>query len=69
MHDAGFSTLSVPIFDHLENLEAALTVVMNRRGDSADQETRFLRPLKECALEISRALGSVEMANKLADTI
>jgi DNA-binding IclR family transcriptional regulator len=68
-HDAGFSTLSAPVFDHSERLEAALTIVMNRRNDSADQETRFLKPLKECALEISRALGSVEMANKLADSI
>jgi DNA-binding IclR family transcriptional regulator len=68
-HDAGFATLSVPVFDHMENLEAALTVVMNRRSDSIDQETRFLKPLKECAVEISRALGSVEMANKLADSI
>jgi len=68
-HDAGFSTLSAPIFDHTERLEAALTIVMSRRADSAEQEMRFLKPLKECALEISRALGSVEMANKLADTI
>ena len=68
-HDAGFSTLSAPVFDHSERLEAALTIVMNRRADSAEQETRFLKPLKECALEISRALGSIEMANKLADTI
>lgn len=68
-HDAGFATLSVPVFDHMEKLEAALTVVMNRRSDSIDQETKFLKPLKECAVEISRALGSVEMANKLADSI
>jgi len=68
-HDTGFSTLSAPVFDHSERLEAALTIVMNRRNDTVDQETRFLKSLKECALEISRALGSVEMANKLADSI
>lgn len=68
-HDAGFPTLSAPVFDHSERLQAALTIVMNRHGDAAEQEMRFLKPLKESALEISRALGSVEMANKLADTI
>ena len=68
-HDAGFSVLSAPIFDHAERLEAALTVVMNRRATSSSQETRYLRPLKETAIEISRALGSVEMADRMAATL
>jgi DNA-binding IclR family transcriptional regulator len=68
-HDAGFATLSVPIFDHSERLEAALTVVMNRRPDFVDHEIRYLKSVKETALEISRALGSVDMAAKLAKTI
>ena len=61
--------LSAPIFDHAERLEAALTVVMNRRTGSINQESRYLKPLKETAIEISRALGSVEMADQMAATL
>ncbi|MDH4073988.1 MAG: helix-turn-helix domain-containing protein [Gammaproteobacteria bacterium] len=68
-HDAGFSVLSAPVFDHAERLEAALTIVMNKRPGSVNQETRFVKPLKETAIEISRALGSVEMAGKMAATL
>lgn len=68
-HDAGFSVLSAPIFNHAERLEAALTVVMNRRPDSLNQETRYLKPLMETVIEISRALGSVEMADQMAATL
>ena len=68
-HDSGFSSISAPIFDHGERLEAALTIVMNRRPGSVNQESRYLRQLKETVVEISRALGSVEMADKMAATI
>jgi len=68
-HDAGFSVVSAPVFDHAERLEAALTIVMNLRPGSVNQEKRYLRQLKETAVEISRALGSVEMADKMAATI
>jgi DNA-binding IclR family transcriptional regulator len=68
-HDSGFSVLSAPIFDHAERLEAALSVVMNRRTDSVNQEKRYLKQLKETALEISRALGSLEMSEKMAATL
>ena len=68
-HDAGFSVLSAPIFDHAERLEAALTIVMNRRPGAVNQETRFLRQLMETVIEISRALGSVEMADKMTATL
>jgi len=68
-HDAGFSVLSAPIFDHAERLEAALSVVMNRRPGSVNQELRYLKQLKSTALEISRALGSVEMAEKMAASL
>jgi hypothetical protein len=53
-------------------LQAALTVVMISRGDAKttmSEDIRYLKPLKETALEISRTLGSVEMANELAATI
>jgi DNA-binding IclR family transcriptional regulator len=68
-HDAGFATLAAPVFDHSERLEAALTVVMNRRPGVLDHEVRYLKSVKDTALEISRALGSVEMANKMAATL
>lgn len=68
-HDAGFSTLTAPIFDHSERIEAALTIVMNRRPGVNDHEIRYLKALKESVLEISRALGSVDMAGELAATI
>lgn len=67
-HDSGFSVLSAPVFDHAERLEAALTIVMNRRPESVNQETRYLKPLKNTAIEISRALGSIKMADKMAAT-
>ena len=56
-HDAGFSVLSAPVFDHAERLEAALTVVMNRRPECINHEERYLRVLKESAIEISRGAG------------
>ena len=65
-HDAGFSVLSAPIFDHAERIEAAITIVMNRRPGSVNQETRFLKPLLDTAVEISRALGSKLMADQMA---
>jgi len=68
-HDAGFSVVSAPIFDHAERLEAALTIVMNRRPGSVSQEMRYLKPLKETVVEISRALGSVQMADQMAATL
>jgi DNA-binding IclR family transcriptional regulator len=68
-HDSGFSVLSAPIFDHAERLEAALTIVMNRRPGAVNQETRYLRQLLETVIEISRALGSVEMADRMAATL
>ena len=68
-HDAGFAVVSAPVFDHTERLEAALTIVMNRRSGSVNQEKMYLRQLKESTVEISRALGSVEMADKMAATI
>jgi hypothetical protein len=34
-----------------------------------NQETRYLKQLKETAIEISRALGSVEMSEKMANTL
>ncbi len=71
-HDAGFATVTVPIFDHSEDLQAALTVIMTSRGEAKttrSEDIRYLIPLKETALDISRTLGSVEMANELAATM
>lgn len=68
-HDAGFSVVSAPIFNYAESLEAALTVVMTRRAQNDVDETRCLRPLKEATVDISRALGSQELAARMADTI
>ena len=67
-HEAGYSVVSGPVFNHGERLESALTMVMNRRSGSVGQEIRYLRQLKQTAVEISRALGSVEMANTMAST-
>jgi len=71
-HDAGFATVTVPIFDHSEELQAALSVVMSGQGVSGtvrSEDIQFLKPLRETALEISRTLGSVEMASKMASTM
>jgi DNA-binding IclR family transcriptional regulator len=68
-HDAGFSVLSAPIFNYSEKLEAALTIVMNRRQSTDAGDIRFMKPLKETVVEISRALGSVEMADAMAKSI
>ena len=68
-HDAGFATVTVPIFDHSEELQAALTVVMASRGEpgiTRSEDIRYLQPLRETGLEITRALGSIDMANKMA---
>ena len=68
-HDAGFSVISAPIFDHAERLEAALSIVMTRRQSEVSQESRYLREIKQTAIDISRALGSVDMADKMAATL
>ena len=68
-HGSGFSGLVVPIFNYLERIEAALTVIMPMQPNDPNQETRYLRPVKETAIEISRVLGSVEMADKMAATL
>ena len=64
-HDAGFSVLSAPIFNHLERLEAALTLVMIRRHRKHSAKSRCRDDLMRTALEISRAIGSVSMAERL----
>ena len=68
-HDAGFSVLSAPIFNHAEKLEAALTIVMNRRQNDDSYDIRYLRQLRETTVDISRALGSVTMADEMARTL
>lgn len=71
-HDAGFATVTAPIFDHSEELQAALTIVMGTHGESgmtSSGEIRYLKPLRETALEISRTLGSIQMANEMASTM
>ena len=68
-HDSGFAAVAAPIFDHSEELQAALTVVMTSRGESGApraEDIHYLKPLRDTALEISRALGSIDMANAMA---
>ncbi len=71
-HDAGFATVTAPIFDHSELLQAALTIVMTtlgKRDATRSEDIQYLKPLRETALEISRALGSIDMANEMAATM
>ena len=68
-HNAGFSSITAPIFNHHERLEAAIAVIYPARSDDPNRETRHLMPLKETAVEISRVLGSTEMAGKMASTL
>lgn len=71
-HDSGYATITAPIFDHSEELQAALTIVMTSLGESGRADNggmQYLKQLKETALEISRTLGSIEMANKMASTM
>lgn len=67
-HNSGYSTLTAPIFDHSEELQAALTIVMTSHGESSDTGSggmQYLRLLQDTALEISRTLGSIDMANRM----
>jgi DNA-binding IclR family transcriptional regulator len=68
-HDAGFSVLSAPIFNHSEKLEAVLTIVMNRRQNDDTYNVRYLHQLKETVIDISKALGSEKMADKMAASL
>lgn len=68
-YNAGFSVLATPIFNHTERLEGALSIVAGKRQSLDPSEIRFLSGLKRTAVEISRALGSVSMANHLERTI
>ncbi len=68
-HGSGFSGLVVPIFNYLDRIEAALTIVMPMQPDDTKRKTRYLKQAKETAIEISRVLGSVEMVNKMAATL
>ena len=68
-HDAGFATLTAPIFDHSERIQAALSIVWSGRSDDSVQDLRYIKQVRETALEISRTLGSTEMANEMAATM
>lgn len=68
-HEAGFATLTAPIFDHSERLQAALTIVWSGCPDSKGEGHRYLKILRETTLEISRALGSIEIANQMASAM
>lgn len=71
-HDAGFATVTAPIFDHSEELQAALTIVMSSRGEAGKMQSgniQYLKRLRETVLEISCTLGSVEMANEMASSM
>ncbi len=68
-HGAGFSAITAPIFNHHERIEAAIAAIFPHRPDDPNRETRFLQPVKETAVEISRVLGSAEMANRMAATL
>ena len=70
-HEAGFSALCAPIFNHSDRIEAALTIVMPRHADgvSSGRDERYLRLLKETAVEISRALGCKGRADAMLATI
>ena len=57
------------IFNHHERIEAALAAIYPARPDDPNRETRYLMPVKETGLEISRVLGSVEMANRMAASV
>lgn len=67
-HNAGFAVLSVPIFNSAEQLEAALSIVMHRRNQEF-KTIPHLQQLKETAVNISRALGSLKMADELEASI
>lgn len=66
-HLAGFCVISVPVFNHTESLEAALSVVMQPRGDNDKPDAEILGQLLQSAAHISQALGSVKMAQVLLD--
>jgi len=68
-HDAGFATLTAPIFDHSERIQAALSIVWPGRPDATGKDLRYLKQLRETVLEISRTLGSTEMAAEMAATL
>lgn len=68
-HGAGFSALTAPIFNHQEKIEAAIAAIFPSRPDDPNRATRHVIPVKETALEISRVLGSSEMAGKMAATL
>lgn len=68
-HGAGFSALTVPIFNHHEHIEAAMAAITPSKPDDPNRETRHLMAVKETAVEISRVLGSVEMAGRMAATL
>ena len=68
-YDAGFSVLSAPVFNHFEDLDGALTIVMVRRQSDGFTEVRYRSELLRTALDVSFALGSVSMAERLQGCI
>jgi len=65
-HDAGFAALSAPIFDHSERIQAALSIVWPGRPDASGQDLRYMKQLRDSVLDISRTLGSIEMADEMS---
>lgn len=68
-HDAGFSVLSMPVFNHRENIEAAMTIVMNRRRNNDISDVPFLGELQNAVVEVSQAIGSVRLVSEMEHTI
>lgn len=68
-HNAGFSVIAAPVFNHSEELEAALTVVMQRSQDRHGPDPEILSDLMRTSADVSQTIGSVTMVQTLLDSI
>jgi DNA-binding IclR family transcriptional regulator len=68
-HDAGFSVLSMPVFNHREEIEGAMTVVMRRLPERDLTSIPLREELGDAVLEVSKTIGSVALASEMASAL
>lgn len=54
----GIGAISTPVFEHNDNVVAAITVIFPSRSGGSQVEKRIVEPLQRCAAAVSAALGS-----------
>lgn len=64
-YHAGFSALVIPIFNHIEVLEAAITILWEKKSCDTKEYNNIFQSAMESAITISSVLGSKIMVKNM----